>query len=87
MEYAKVNQVEHIVIGAPPADVPLKGTFVSTRVAAEARCTVTVVRPPGLGRRAEAGQAGLRPGRPLAGLVDDLHDQQIAPRRRHTATR
>ena len=45
MEYAKVNQVEHIVIGAPPPDVPLKGTFVSTRVAAEARCTVTVVRP------------------------------------------
>jgi len=45
MEYAKVNRVEHIVIGAPPPDVPLKGTFVSTRVAAEARCTVTVVRP------------------------------------------
>jgi nucleotide-binding universal stress UspA family protein len=44
MEYAKVNRVEHIVIGAPPPDVPLKGTFVSTRVAAEARCTVTVVR-------------------------------------------
>ena len=45
MEYAKVNRVEHIVIGAPPPDVPLKGAFVSTRVAAEARCTVTVVRP------------------------------------------
>lgn len=45
LEYAKVNQVEHIVIGAPPADVPLKGTFVSTRVAAEAGCSVTVVRP------------------------------------------
>jgi serine/threonine protein kinase len=45
MEYARVNQVEHIVIGAPPADVPLKGTFVSTRVAAEASCSVTVVRP------------------------------------------
>lgn len=45
LEYAKVNQVEHVVIGAPPADVPLKGTFVSTRVAAEAGCSVTVVRP------------------------------------------
>lgn len=50
LEYAKLNQVEHIVIGAPPADVPLKGTFVSTRVAAEAGCSVTVVRP-----RAHAG--------------------------------
>jgi nucleotide-binding universal stress UspA family protein len=45
MAYAKLNRVEHIVIGAPPADVPLKGTFVSTRVAAEATCSVTVVRP------------------------------------------
>jgi serine/threonine protein kinase len=45
LEYAKVNQVDHLVIGAPPADVPLKGTFVSTRVAAEASCSVTVVRP------------------------------------------
>ncbi|MBK9516476.1 MAG: protein kinase [Anaeromyxobacter sp.] len=45
LEYAKVNQVEHLVIGAPPSDVPLKGTFVSTRVAAEAGCSVTVVRP------------------------------------------
>jgi nucleotide-binding universal stress UspA family protein len=45
LEYAKVNGVEHVVIGAPPADVPLKGSFVSTRVAAEASCSVTVVRP------------------------------------------
>jgi serine/threonine protein kinase len=45
LEYAKVNQVDHLVIGAPPADVPLKGSFVSTRVAAEASCSVTVVRP------------------------------------------
>ncbi len=45
LEYARLNQVEHLVIGAPPADVPLKGTFVSTRVAAEAACSVTVVRP------------------------------------------
>jgi serine/threonine protein kinase len=45
LEYARLNRVEHVVIGAPPADVPLKGSFVSTRVAAEAPCTVTVVRP------------------------------------------
>jgi serine/threonine protein kinase len=44
LEYARFNQVDHLVIGAPPADVPLKGTFVSTRVAAEANCSVTVVR-------------------------------------------
>jgi len=44
LEYARTNQVDHVVIGAPPADVPMKGTFVSTRVAAEATCTVTVVR-------------------------------------------
>jgi serine/threonine protein kinase len=45
LEYARVNQVDHLVIGAPPADVPMKGNFVSTRVAAEASCSVTVVRP------------------------------------------
>jgi serine/threonine protein kinase len=44
LEYARFNQVDHLVIGAPPADVPMKGTFVSTRVAAEATCSVTVVR-------------------------------------------
>jgi serine/threonine protein kinase len=45
LEFARANPVDHIVIGAPPADVPMKGTFVSTRVAAEAPCSVTVVRP------------------------------------------
>jgi nucleotide-binding universal stress UspA family protein len=45
LEYARANQVDHVVLGAPPSDVPLKGTFISTRVAAEAACTVTVVRP------------------------------------------
>jgi serine/threonine protein kinase len=45
LDYARVNQVDHLVIGAPPADVPMKGNFVSTRVAAEASCSVTVVRP------------------------------------------
>lgn len=47
LEYARLNGVDHIVIGAPPPDVPLRqflGT-VSTKVAIEAPCTVTLVRP------------------------------------------
>ena len=64
-----MNQVDHVVIGAPPRDVPLRGMLatvqstvsteaapealqllrrlgaVSTKVAAEAPCTVTLVRP------------------------------------------
>ena len=44
LEYARFNQVDHLVIGAPPAEVTLKAGFVSTRVAAEAPCSVTVVR-------------------------------------------
>lgn len=69
LEYARANQVDHVVIGAPPRDVPLAGMLgtvsarvssrsapeplqllrllgtVSSKVAAEAPCTVTVVRP------------------------------------------
>jgi eukaryotic-like serine/threonine-protein kinase len=69
LKYARLNQVDHIVVGAPPRDVPLRGMLgtmssgvsteaapeplqmfrllgtVSTKVAAEAPCTVTVVRP------------------------------------------
>lgn len=46
LEYARVNQVDHIVIGAPASDRSLKGLLatVSTSVAANAPCTVTVVR-------------------------------------------
>jgi nucleotide-binding universal stress UspA family protein len=46
LEYARANQVDHIVIGGPPPDLPLKGLLstVSTKVAIEAPCTVTVVR-------------------------------------------
>jgi nucleotide-binding universal stress UspA family protein len=47
LQYARVNQVDHIVIGAPPRTVPalaLPGT-VSVKVAMEASCTVTLVRP------------------------------------------
>ncbi len=46
VDYARANQVDHIVIGGPPPDLPLKGLVgtVSTKVAVEAPCTVTVVR-------------------------------------------
>ena len=68
LRYARMNQVDHIVIGAPPREVELPGMLgtvsprvssetapeplqllrllgaVSTKVAAEARCTVTLVR-------------------------------------------
>jgi nucleotide-binding universal stress UspA family protein len=69
LRFARMNQVDHIVIGAPPRDVALSGMLgtvaarmpseaapeplgffrllgtVSTKVAQEAPCTVTVVRP------------------------------------------
>jgi len=44
LEYARFNQVDHLVIGSPPAEVTLKAGFISTKVAAEAPCSVTVVR-------------------------------------------
>jgi len=38
LKYARMNQVDHIVIGAPPRDVPLRGMLgaVSSRVSSEA---------------------------------------------------
>jgi nucleotide-binding universal stress UspA family protein len=47
LAYARANSVDQIVIGAPPPDLPLRvlmGTF-ATKIAAEAPCTVTLVRP------------------------------------------
>jgi eukaryotic-like serine/threonine-protein kinase len=47
LDYARSNRVDHVVIGAPPRDVTLGGLLgtVATKVALEAPCTVTVVRP------------------------------------------
>jgi nucleotide-binding universal stress UspA family protein len=49
LEFADVNHVDHIVIGARRNSFvrSLLGS-VSSKVAAEAACTVTVVRPPRL---------------------------------------
>jgi nucleotide-binding universal stress UspA family protein/predicted Ser/Thr protein kinase len=55
VEYARVNQVDHVVVGAPPSKLPLQGLFgtVATRVTAASPCTVTIVRARGdaAGRR------------------------------------
>jgi serine/threonine protein kinase len=54
LEFAEVNRVDHIVIGARQNSMrrTLLGS-VSAKVAAEAACTVTVVRPPRLASLAE----------------------------------
>lgn len=49
LDYARRNQVDHIVLGGQPPGAPLKGLItVAARVAVEAPCSVTVVRPRGV---------------------------------------
>jgi eukaryotic-like serine/threonine-protein kinase len=52
LQFAKANQVDHIIIGARQDSVlrTLLGS-VSVKIASEANCTVTVVRPPRLAAR------------------------------------
>jgi eukaryotic-like serine/threonine-protein kinase len=63
LEFAEANHVDHIVIGARQNSLvrALLGS-VSAKVASEAACTVTVVRPPRLAVLAEQGSVdGERP--------------------------
>ncbi len=62
LEFAEANHIDHIVIGARQNS--LKRTLlgsVSAKVAAEADCTVTVVRPPKLASLHEQESAGEKP--------------------------
>jgi len=61
LEFAKANQVDHIIIGARQDSVlrTLLGS-VSAKIASEANCTVTVVRPPRPAARGVEGRAVIK---------------------------
>jgi len=59
LEYARVNQVDHIVIGSRGASTLRRYLgSVSTEVVAQAKCTVTVVKVPDAGRAPKAFSRG-----------------------------
>jgi eukaryotic-like serine/threonine-protein kinase len=68
LEFAEVNHVDHIIIGARGASLlrTLPGS-VSSKVAAEAGCSVTVVRPPRLASLREQASDG-KPNEMPSGL-------------------
>ena len=63
LEFVEINHVDHIVIGARQTSLvrSLLGS-VSAKVAAEAGCTVTVVRPPRLAALREQSSANAQAG-------------------------
>ncbi len=73
VEYARVNQVDHIVLGARGSS-PMRRLLgsVSVRVVAEAPCTVTVVRLPQGQGTAEAQPAGAAAEDADAGPAEEI---------------
>jgi nucleotide-binding universal stress UspA family protein len=61
IDYATTNEVDHILIGPPPAAAPmLRFVGVSAQVIADARCTVTIVRPRMDGETPNTGRKEIR---------------------------
>ena len=70
LEFAQSNRVDHILIGARQDSLMRKllGS-VSAKVAAEATCTVTVVRPTYIDKVREAAFGGRAAGHGIGGLI------------------